>query len=208
MGPHPPYLVQIDLGMEPVAEFRTEGVALGDHPVGRHAPIRRDEEPGPADVLVQRGRPGRQPHCRRLQHRQLVFQRPRLGPHPYPVEAGDGIGTAWHQDQLCPGFGKVPAQEREFTVVADGDAGARTVEIEHLEFVAAIDDFVNQMQYHVEFKVRMLALAEGLGLLAIITIAAVGSAAVGPQGTRARDTTEASASSANSSPRWSSGASS
>ena len=39
------------------------------------------------------------------------------------------------------------------------------------QFVAAIDDFVNQMQYHVEFKVRMLALAEGLGLLAIITIA-------------------------------------
>ncbi|MGE6109754.1 nitrate/nitrite two-component system sensor histidine kinase NarQ [Aeromonas sobria] len=38
-------------------------------------------------------------------------------------------------------------------------------------FVAAIDDFVNQMQYHVEFKVRMLALAEGLGLIAIITIA-------------------------------------
>jgi two-component system nitrate/nitrite sensor histidine kinase NarQ len=31
------------------------------------------------------------------------------------------------------------------------------------QFVAAIDDFVNQMQYHVEFKVRMLALAEGLG---------------------------------------------
>lgn len=29
------------------------------------------------------------------------------------------------------------------------------------QFVAAIDDFVNQMQYHVEFKVRMLALAEG-----------------------------------------------
>ncbi|ONG11096.1 two-component system sensor histidine kinase NarQ [Aeromonas hydrophila] len=39
------------------------------------------------------------------------------------------------------------------------------------QFVAAIDDFVNQMQYHVEFKVRMLALAEGLGLLSIITIA-------------------------------------
>ena len=39
------------------------------------------------------------------------------------------------------------------------------------QFVAAIDNFVNQMQYHVEFKVRMLALAEGLGLLAIITIA-------------------------------------
>lgn len=38
-------------------------------------------------------------------------------------------------------------------------------------FVAAIDAFVNEMQYHVEFKVRMLALAEGLGLLAIITIA-------------------------------------
>ena len=36
------------------------------------------------------------------------------------------------------------------------------------QFVAAIDDFVNQMQYHVEFKVRMLALAEGPGLLAII----------------------------------------
>lgn len=28
-------------------------------------------------------------------------------------------------------------------------------------FVVAIDRFVNQMQYHVEFKVRMLALAEG-----------------------------------------------
>ncbi|PJG59752.1 nitrate/nitrite two-component system sensor histidine kinase NarQ [Aeromonas cavernicola] len=39
------------------------------------------------------------------------------------------------------------------------------------QFVSAIDHFVNQMQYHVEFKVRMLALAEGLGLLAIITIA-------------------------------------
>ncbi|QXC32293.1 nitrate/nitrite two-component system sensor histidine kinase NarQ [Aeromonas sp. FDAARGOS 1407] len=39
------------------------------------------------------------------------------------------------------------------------------------KFVAAIDNFVNQMQYHVEFKVRMLALAEGLGLLSIITIA-------------------------------------
>ncbi|ENY70382.1 nitrate/nitrite two-component system sensor histidine kinase NarQ [Aeromonas diversa] len=38
-------------------------------------------------------------------------------------------------------------------------------------FVSAIDDFVNEMQYHVEFKVRMLALAEGLGLLAIIVIA-------------------------------------
>lgn len=38
-------------------------------------------------------------------------------------------------------------------------------------FVTAIDDFVNQMQFHVEFKVRMLAIAEGLGLLAIIVIA-------------------------------------
>ncbi|MGL5225491.1 MAG: nitrate/nitrite two-component system sensor histidine kinase NarQ [Aeromonas sp.] len=39
------------------------------------------------------------------------------------------------------------------------------------QFVVAIDNFVNQMQYHVEFKVKMLALAEGLGLLAIISIA-------------------------------------
>lgn len=39
------------------------------------------------------------------------------------------------------------------------------------QFVSAIDEFVNEMQYHVEFKVRMLALAEGLGLLAIIVIA-------------------------------------
>lgn len=39
------------------------------------------------------------------------------------------------------------------------------------QFVSTIDRFVNQMQYHVEFKVKMLALTEGLGLFAIIIIA-------------------------------------
>ena len=121
---HSDLAVLADAGQSLKIEVREQPLrhvqrALRHNAIGGKSGVRRREHPRGAGVRLKPRQPGRLANRGRLDRENLVFERPGRAADPDPMIAGKGPGAGGRKQDLRPGLGERPCNQRKFNVVAD-----------------------------------------------------------------------------------------